>query len=295
VSAPFDREERVSRERRPDALDERGQGLVEYALIIALVSLASVVALGFLSGKIQDLFFKNGNVLNGVSVAAPADGGAGPPDDGGGGPTAPASPSITSGPAGGTSGNTPAFTNPSFSFAGDGTETSFECSADGGAFVPCSSPTSMGPGLSAGGHSFAVQATNGGGSSAPTSRAWTVTAASSPPGYVSGASISCNDPHSNGVCDDSPDTMTISPGTWSGNPSPTFAYQWATNSNGNAACSTGGSGWSTISSGNGGTSTTAHMPDINNSAGQDLARVIVTGSNGVGSPVSVAFCRVFEN
>ena len=43
-----------------------GQGLVEYALIIALVSLAAVAALGFLSGKINNLFSKAGNVLNNV-------------------------------------------------------------------------------------------------------------------------------------------------------------------------------------------------------------------------------------
>ena len=45
---------------------ESGQGLVEYALIIALVSLAAVAALGFLSGKINNLFSKAGNVLNNV-------------------------------------------------------------------------------------------------------------------------------------------------------------------------------------------------------------------------------------
>jgi pilus assembly protein Flp/PilA len=47
--------------------NESGQGLVEYALIIALVSLAAVAALGFLSGKINTLFSKAGNVLNGVN------------------------------------------------------------------------------------------------------------------------------------------------------------------------------------------------------------------------------------
>ncbi len=46
---------------------ESGQGLVEYALIIALVSLAAVAALGFLSGKINGLFLKTGNVLNAVN------------------------------------------------------------------------------------------------------------------------------------------------------------------------------------------------------------------------------------
>ncbi len=41
--------------------EEHGQGLVEYALILALVSLAAIVALTFLSGKINDLFSKAGN------------------------------------------------------------------------------------------------------------------------------------------------------------------------------------------------------------------------------------------
>ena len=36
--------------------DERGQGLVEYALIIALVSVALVAALGALSGGIDAAF-----------------------------------------------------------------------------------------------------------------------------------------------------------------------------------------------------------------------------------------------
>ncbi|HEY7269606.1 MAG TPA: Flp family type IVb pilin [Dehalococcoidia bacterium] len=36
--------------------DERGQTLVEYAMVIALVSVASVVMLGSLSGGINGLF-----------------------------------------------------------------------------------------------------------------------------------------------------------------------------------------------------------------------------------------------
>jgi len=48
--------------------EESGQGLVEYALIIALVSLAAVAALGFLSGKINTLFSKAGNTLSTVTT-----------------------------------------------------------------------------------------------------------------------------------------------------------------------------------------------------------------------------------
>jgi Flp pilus assembly pilin Flp len=42
---------------------EEGQTLVEYALIISLVALACIAALGFLSGKIQQLFSDAGNSL----------------------------------------------------------------------------------------------------------------------------------------------------------------------------------------------------------------------------------------
>ena len=44
--------------------EESGQTLVEYGLIIAIVALGAVLALGFLSGKINDLFSKTGNKLN---------------------------------------------------------------------------------------------------------------------------------------------------------------------------------------------------------------------------------------
>ena len=44
--------------------EESGQTLVEYALIIALVGIASIAALGILSGKINDIFGKTSNTLN---------------------------------------------------------------------------------------------------------------------------------------------------------------------------------------------------------------------------------------
>ena len=42
---------------------EKGQTLVEYALIISLIAIACVLALGFLSGRIQNLFSKTGSQL----------------------------------------------------------------------------------------------------------------------------------------------------------------------------------------------------------------------------------------
>ena len=156
------------------ARDERGQGLVEYALIIALVSLAAVLALGFLSGKINTLFSKTGNVLNNVAASS---------GSAGGGPSAPAAPNVTSGPAEGSSGNTAAFTSPSFSFTGDGTQTGFQCSLDLAAFSGCTSPQAY-SGLGAGSHSFRVQASNGGGTSTPATRNWAVTVSAPSGGSV---------------------------------------------------------------------------------------------------------------
>ena len=44
--------------------DERGQGLVEYALIIALVAFAAIVGMNTLAQDINDAFSKIGSVLN---------------------------------------------------------------------------------------------------------------------------------------------------------------------------------------------------------------------------------------
>ena len=43
---------------------DEGQGLVEYALIIALVAIALIAALQFLGGGIQNVFGNIGNALN---------------------------------------------------------------------------------------------------------------------------------------------------------------------------------------------------------------------------------------
>ena len=43
---------------------ESGQTLIEYALIITLISLAALAALGFLSGRIQQLFSNTGSGLS---------------------------------------------------------------------------------------------------------------------------------------------------------------------------------------------------------------------------------------
>ena len=42
---------------------EEGQGLVEYALIIAVIAIAVIVAMLFLRGQIQNIFSNIGNNL----------------------------------------------------------------------------------------------------------------------------------------------------------------------------------------------------------------------------------------
>ncbi len=43
--------------------EDKGQGLVEYALIIAVIAVAIIVVLLFVSGNLQNLFSNIGNNL----------------------------------------------------------------------------------------------------------------------------------------------------------------------------------------------------------------------------------------
>jgi Flp pilus assembly pilin Flp len=234
--------------------NESGQSLVEYALIIAIVALGAIIALGFLSGKVNSLFSKAGNSLNNVQAASGPGGGPG-----GGGGGAPATPGITGGPADGSSGNTAAFTSPSFTFTGDGTQTGFQCRLDGGTFTACTSPQGY-SGLGTGGHTFQVQASNGSGTSSPASRNWTVTA--NPPSAGT-LSISC--PGS--PCSEA-DTLTASLSGWQNVTS--FTYTWEQHSSSGQTCGSSG-GWSGI----GGNSPTVSGISVNGSS--DAVRVTVVG------------------
>jgi pilus assembly protein Flp/PilA len=51
--------------------EEEGQGLVEYALIIGLVSVALVVALGFLQEDIAKVFSDIGKKMGGTGGVTP--------------------------------------------------------------------------------------------------------------------------------------------------------------------------------------------------------------------------------
>lgn len=90
--------------------------------------------------------------------------------------TTPPETTIDSGPAG-TTGSTSA----SFAFSSSEAGSTFACSIDGGASVPCTSPVTF-SGLAAGAHTFSVRATDAAGNADPTraERAWTVEPAVGP-------------------------------------------------------------------------------------------------------------------
>lgn len=50
--------------------DEEGQGLVEYALIIVLVSIALIAGLTLLQGSVENVFNSIGNTLSSGAAAS---------------------------------------------------------------------------------------------------------------------------------------------------------------------------------------------------------------------------------
>jgi pilus assembly protein Flp/PilA len=60
---PPDMEERRNLKVLAFFRDDEGQGLVEYALIIAVIAIAVIVAMIFLRGQLQNIFSNIGNNL----------------------------------------------------------------------------------------------------------------------------------------------------------------------------------------------------------------------------------------
>jgi len=50
--------------RRRHLADERGQGMVEYALILVLIAVVVIVILSVMSGQVNNLYSNIGNGLN---------------------------------------------------------------------------------------------------------------------------------------------------------------------------------------------------------------------------------------
>ena len=58
-------------------MDEEGQGMVEYGLIIALIAIVVIVALVALGPKVREIFNKTNNALDAAETTTAAGGGAG--------------------------------------------------------------------------------------------------------------------------------------------------------------------------------------------------------------------------
>jgi Flp pilus assembly pilin Flp len=196
--------------------DERGQGLVEYALILALVSLAAIVALGFMSGKINSLFSKTGNSLNSVNIGA------------GGAPSGPPPP-----PNGSVIGSGPLGQN--LYYLGPGLANGSGSAPDGVegvyALVTISSPTSF----NVNGWTFTcawhlglwTYDLNGNGSISLSETFFSMCNAPAVPANT-GLPVISGTPQVG-------QTLTTSNGTWSNNPSD-FDYQWQYTQNNFASC-----------------------------------------------------------
>jgi hypothetical protein len=159
-------------------------------------------------------------------------------------------------------------TSAAFTFSVNDDVSAVQCQLDGAPLAPCTSATTANySALSAGSHTFTVQATDASGNTSTQSYAWTVGT-----GPASAAPVNSSLPTISGSALQG-QTLTASSGTWSGNPAPKFGYQWQ-------QCAQNGQGCTPIS--NAGSSSYTVQP---NDVGHTLA-VVVTAINTSGSPTA---------
>ena len=111
--------------------------------------------------------------------------------------------------------NPTAQTSAAFGFSVNDAVSAVQCQLDSGPWLPCTTPTSESYGeLGGGSHTFAVQAVDSAGNTSTSSYSWTVTA----PANTSLPSISGSAAVGQ--------TLSVSTGSWTGSPTPTFTYRW---------------------------------------------------------------------
>jgi hypothetical protein len=162
--------------------------------------------------------------------------------------------------------NPTAQTTASFTFSVNDDVSAVQCQLDNGPMGLCSTATTANySSLSAGSHTFTVQATDSAGNiSAPARYTWTVGSApvNSVRPTVSGSAVQGR-------------TLTASAGTWSGIPAPSFSYQWE-------RCNQTGQACNAISGAAGaGSVYVVQSGDV----GQTLV-VVVTATNSAGAPTA---------
>jgi hypothetical protein len=112
--------------------------------------------------------------------------------------------------------NPTAQTSASFGFSVNDAISTVQCRLDEGGWTACTTPTSQAySSLTPGSHTFTVQATDAAGNTSTAAYTWAVTA---PPANVSSPAISGSAVEGQ--------TLVASPGSWSGYPAPSLAYQW---------------------------------------------------------------------
>ena len=155
-------------------------------------------------------------------------------------------------------------TSASFSFSTGDAVATVQCRLDNQPTGPCTSATTQTyASLSAGTHTFTVTATGANGATATASYTWTI-GTSTPVAPANSVLPSLSGSAIQGQ------SLVANPGSWTGSPAPSFAYQWQ-------RCNSSGAGCVSVT-GATGSSYLLGSADVGGTV-----RVVVTGSNSAGS------------